>query len=226
MQLQEFCALAQQGYNRIPLTKVVLADLDTPVSAYAKLASGAYSFLFESVQGGEKWGRYSIIGLPCRVVMKAFGERVEVHAGDELLEAHTMADPLEFVETFAARYKVPALAGMPAFFGGLVGYFAYDAVRYVEPRLKQSAPPDSLAVPDILLMLSDDVLVFDNLASKIHIVTHVDVEAGASDAQLAALYQQATAQLDTLATRLRNQSAALSAIDVSSTTAEEQLAEG
>ncbi|MBT8139165.1 MAG: anthranilate synthase component I [Gammaproteobacteria bacterium] len=226
MQLQEFCALAQQGYNRIPLTKVVLADLDTPVSAYAKLASGAHSFLFESVQGGEKWGRYSIIGLPCRTVLKAFDERVELRCDGELLEEHKLADPLEYVESFAARYRVPELAGMPAFFGGLVGYFSYDTVRYVEPRLQGSVPEDTLGAPDILLMLSEDVLVFDNLASKIHIVTHVDVSADAAEGELAELYQQANAQLDALAARLRNERAALSAIDVSTSATEDELAEG
>ena len=203
MQLQEFCALAQQGYNRIPLTSVAMADLDTPVSAYAKLASGKYSFLFESVQGGEKWGRYSIIGLPSRVVLSARGELVELRDGDTLLEQHSMADPLVFVEDFAARYKVPVLKGMPAFFGGLVGYFAYDTVRYVEPRLRATMPADELGTPDILLMLTEDVLVFDNLASKIHIVTHVDVPAGASQQALEKLYQAAQAHLLTLAERLR-----------------------
>ncbi|MGB5325508.1 MAG: anthranilate synthase component I [Pseudomonadales bacterium] len=225
MQLQEFCALAQQGYNRIPLTSVAMADLDTPVSAYAKLASGKYSFLFESVQGGEKWGRYSIIGLPCRVVLTACGEQVEVRDGGKLLEQHCMADPLDFVEDFAARYRVPVLAGMPAFFGGLVGYFAYDVVRYVEPRLRATMPPDELGTPDILLMLTDDVLVFDNLASKMHIVTHVDVPAGATQRALEKCYRAAQSHLQALAERLRNERAVLTDIDASASAADGGLAE-
>lgn len=174
LNLQQFSDLASAGYNRIPVTREVLADMDTPLSAYHKLASGQYSYLFESVQGGEKWGRYSIIGLPCRTILKVFGEHITVEHDGVVIEEANMADPLVFVEAFQARYTAPDIEGLPAFFGGLVGYFGYDTVRYVEPKLKSSTPPDQLGTPDILLMVSEEVLVFDNLAGKIHIVAHAD----------------------------------------------------
>ena len=107
MQFQQFNALAQEGFNRIPLTQVVMADLDTPVSAYAKLATGPYSFLFESVQGGEKWGRYSIIGLPCKVVLKVFGDEISVESAGRELEHTKMADPLDFVAVSYTHLTLP-----------------------------------------------------------------------------------------------------------------------
>ncbi len=171
---EDFAALAAQGYNRIPVSTEVLADLETPVSTYRKLAEGPYSYCFESVQGGEKWGRYSIIGLPCRTVLKVFGQRVEVWVDGERTECEEVADPLAFAETFQHRFRSADLDGLPVFHGGLVGYFGYDTVRYVEPRLKDSAPPDGLGTPDILLMLSEEVLVFDNLAGTLRLVVNVD----------------------------------------------------
>ena len=223
MQFQQFNALAQEGFNRIPLTQVVMADLDTPVSAYAKLATGPYSFLFESVQGGEKWGRYSIIGLPCKVVLKVFGDEISVESAGRELEHTKMADPLDFVEQFQQRYAVPHLPDLPAFFGGFVGYFAYDTVRYVEPRLKMSTPPDELNTPDILLMLTDDVLVFDNLASKIHIVTHIDVDAAQSEAELQQRYSQGQQRLIAIAQQLQHVHPTL---DQLATTANDGVATG
>jgi anthranilate synthase component 1 len=175
MDLKTFIHLAQQGYNRIPLTRLVMADLDTPVSAYLKLAAGPYSYLFESVVGGEKWGRYSIIGLPCKTLLKVSGDHVSVESNGTVIEQVQCADPLAFIESYQQRFKVPELPGMPAFFGGFVGYFGYDTVRYVEPKLKATTPTDALHTPDILLMLSDDVLVFDNLAGQIHLISHCDV---------------------------------------------------
>ena len=199
MKRQQFSQLAAAGYNRIPLRREVLADMDTPVSAYMKLASGAYSYLFESVQGGEKWGRYSIIGLPCRTVLKVFGETIIVERDGECIETAEMADPLVFVEQFQARYQVPEIDGLPTFFGGLVGYFGYDTVRYVEPKLKASTPPDVLGTPDILLMVSEEVLVFDNLAGTLHIVVHADLERAES---VEAARQQALSRIDVLANEL------------------------
>ena len=227
MQIQEFSALAQEGFNRIPLMHVVMADLDTPLSAYAKLATGAYSFLFESVHGGEKWGRYSIIGLPCSTVVKVYGEQVRVEANGRALETLTAADPLQFIEQFQQRYRVPELTGMPAFFGGFVGYFGYDTVRYVEPRLKASMPPDALHTPDILLMLTEDVLVFDNLASKIHIVTHVSVDRGDSQAQLEQGYQRGQQRLAELENLLQHGQVEFNqlGVDVDSTGASPGLSE-
>ncbi|MBN7797766.1 anthranilate synthase component I [Parahaliea mediterranea] len=176
---EEFTALAAQDYNRIPVSTEVLADLETPVSTYRKLAEGPYSFFFESVQGGEKWGRYSIIGLPCRTLLKVFGQRAEVWVDGELAQSEEVDDPLAFAEAFQQRYRsapVEALPGkaLPVFHGGLVGYFGYDTVRYVEPRLREGMPPDRLGTPDILLMVSEEVLVFDNLAGTIRLVVNAD----------------------------------------------------
>ena len=174
MNSQYFAALAAQNYNRIPVSLEVLADLETPLSAYRKLAEGAYSYFFESVQGGEKWGRYSIIGLPCRTLLKVWGHSVEIWIDGELSESSEEQDPLAFVEAFQARYRTAPVAGLPVFHGGLVGYFGYDTVRYIEPRLEAGMPPDTLGNPDILLMLSEEVLVFDNLAGTIRLIVNAD----------------------------------------------------
>src|SRR5688572_20201202 len=132
---QQFSELAAQGYNRIPLMREVLADLDTPLSTYLKLARGPYSYLFESVQGGEKWGRYSIIGLPARTVLQVAGTDVSVIVDGKTVERESVADPLDFVRRFKERYRVPPVPGLPRFSGGLVGYFGYETIRYIEPRL-------------------------------------------------------------------------------------------
>ena len=174
MNEQEFDALAAEGYNRIPLTEEVLAELDTPLSTYLKLANGPYSYLFESVQGGEKWGRYSIIGLPCRTLLRVHGRHVTLHTDGELIEEAITDDPLAWIERFYARFKVYQPAGLPRFTGGLVGYFGYDTVRYIEPRLGECPNPDPLKVPDILLMVSDEVVVFDNLSGKLYVIHYAD----------------------------------------------------
>ena len=174
MNQEEFSTLAEQGYNRIPVTLRVLADLETPLSAYLKLAVGKYSFLFESVEGGEKWGRYSIIGLPARTIVKAHGNAISVETEGVTVETNSDCNPLDYVQEYISRYRVPELPGLPVFHGGLVGYFAYDCVRYVEPRLANSSPPDRLGVPDILLMLVDELLVFDNLSGSILLVKLAD----------------------------------------------------
>lgn len=174
MNSHEFAALAAQNYNRIPVSIEVLADLETPISVYRKLAEGPYSYFFESVQGGEKWGRYSIIGLPCRRLLKIFDYRAEVWVDGELKESEEVADPLAYAEDFQHRFQCAPIADLPVFHGGLVGYFGYDTVRYVEPRLRDSMPPDQLGTPDILLMVSDEVLVFDNLAGTIRLIINAD----------------------------------------------------
>ncbi len=191
-----FAQLAAQGYNRIPVMREVLADLDTPLSCYLKLARGPNSYLFESVQGGEKWGRYSMIGLPARTLLRVHGEQVRVEKDGQVVEEQQCADPLAFVEEFKARYRAPELDGLPRFTGGLVGYFGYDCVRYVEPHLRASMPEDVLGTPDILLAVSDEVLVFDNLAGKLILVVHANPEL--DDA-----HGRAEARLDELVARLR-----------------------
>jgi len=193
---EQFAELSAQDYNRIPVTREVLADFDTPLSTYKKLANAPYSYLLESVEGGETWGRYSIIGLPCKTILKVHGEQVSIYQEGQLSEEYEVEDPLEFVESFQQRYRVPELEGMPRFNGGLVGYFGYDCVRYVEKRLKDSCPEDVLGTPDILLMVSDEVVVFDNLAGKLVLICHADpAEENA--------YTEAESRLDQLVAQLR-----------------------
>ncbi|TCO71858.1 anthranilate synthase component I [Chromatocurvus halotolerans] len=203
----EFSALAAQGYNRIPISREVLADVETPISTYRKLAEGPYSYLFESVQGGEKWGRYSIIGLPCRTRLVVRGHRVEEWHDGARREHHEVGDPLDFIEAYAGRYRCAPLPDMPVFHGGLVGYFSYDTVRYVEPRLAASCPPDVMGTPDILLMLSDEVLVFDNLAGTLRLVVNVDP----AEPDALAVGQ---ARLSELVARLPRQMPELPAVDL------------
>jgi len=177
MDRSQFLALGEQGYNRIPLVREVLADLDTPLSTYLKLAIGPRSFLFESVHGGEKWGRYSIIGLPCRTQYRVRGHTVDTLTDDECVASETVEDPLAWVQAKHDEIRVgpsPDFPHMPRFLGGLVGYFGYDTVRYIEPRLGDCPNPDPLGVPDIQLMVSEEVLVFDNLAGKLYIVVNAD----------------------------------------------------
>lgn len=174
MHPDRFAELARAGYNRIPVMREVLADLDTPLSAYLKLADEPYTYLLESVQGGEKWGRYSIIGLRARTVLRVNGHLVRIEHDGHMLETFTAPDPLVAVDEFQVRYKVPAVDGLPRFTGGLVGHFGYDCVRYVEKKLAHAPHPDPIGTPDILLMLSEDVVVFDNLRDSIFLITHAD----------------------------------------------------
>ncbi len=175
---EQFDTLAAEGHNRIPVVCEVLADLDTPLSVYLKLADGPYSYLFESVQGGEKWGRYSIIGLPCRTVVRVRGQAITVERDGEVVEETRTADPLGWIEAYQGRFRVARPAGLPRFSGGLVGYFGYDTIRYIEPRLAECPNPDPLATPDILLMVSDELVVFDNLSGRMYVIVHVDPTAG------------------------------------------------
>jgi anthranilate synthase component 1 len=171
---EKFAQLTAQGYNRIPVMREVLADLDTPLSTYLKLANQPYSYLFESVQGGEKWGRYSIIGLPCRQVLRVSGHEVSLTLDGDIVQMQECSDPLAFVEEFLQGFKVPDLPDLPRFNGGLVGYFGYDTIRYVEKKLAATCPPDQIGTPDILLMVSDQVVVFDTLSGKLLLIHHVD----------------------------------------------------
>jgi anthranilate synthase component 1 len=196
MNPEQFAALAAEGYNRIPLMREVLADLDTPLSTYLKLADAPYSYLFESVHGGEKWGRYSIIGLPCRTVLKVRGGTVSVETEGVAIETVKCDDPLAWIDDFRARFRVPAVPGMPRFTGGLVGYFGYDTVRYIEPKLARGQNPDHLNTPDILLLVSEEVVVFDNLRGRLLVVVHADPSQ-------AEAYHDAVRRLDTLVERLR-----------------------
>ncbi len=196
MNAAEFDSIATNGYTRIPLLRSVLADLDTPVSAYRKLAAGPYSYLFESVQGGEKWGRYSILGLPARCVIEVRGNTVRFLRDGVEQSLETVADPLAWIEQYREQQRIAPRADLPAFIGGLVGYFGYDAVRYIEPKLAGGmGKEDPLGTPDILLMVSEEVLVFDNLSNRLHLIVLVD--PAQDDA-----YAQGCARLDVLEKQL------------------------
>src|SRR5881409_2334918 len=172
----EFRALAAQGYNRVPLVLESFADLDTPLSLYLKLANRPYSFLLESVVGGERFGRYSFIGLPATTRLRARGRDIEVEQDGVVSERHD-GDPLDFISAFQRRYRAAPVPGLPRFCGGLAGYFAYDIVRHIEERLTASAPPaiEALAeIPDVLLLLTEELAVVDNLAGKISLIVYAD----------------------------------------------------
>jgi anthranilate synthase component I len=181
----EFQRLVALGYNRIPVTLETFADLDTPLSIYLKLANRPHSYLLESVIGGERSGRYSIIGLPAREWLEVRGREVAVVRAktggvSEKIEHKFVEDPLAFVDRYRARFKAAPIDGPLRFAGGLAGYFAYDTVRYIEAKLarhlddKFKAKHDPLGVPDIVLMLSDELAVVDNLSGKLHLIVHAD----------------------------------------------------
>jgi len=171
---KQFNALAADGYNRIPLVQEILADLETPLSTFMKLANRPYSYLLESVQGGEKWGRYSIIGLPCRQRIEVTGFQVSEFLDDQPVRQTKSPDPLDEIRRFQSRFRVPQLPELPRFTGGLVGYFGYDTVRYIEPHLGANAVADPVDAPDIMLMVSEELVVFDNLAGRLYVMVHVD----------------------------------------------------
>ncbi len=196
---EQFAEYSRQGFNRIPLIREVLADLDTPLSAYLKLAAGPYSYLLESVQGGEKWGRFSIIGLPSRTRVRVRGPEVTVERDGQVLERASETDPLEWIAGYQARFRAVPVPHLPRFNGGLVGYFGYDTVRYIEPRLGPAPSRDPLDVPDILLMVSEEIVVFDNLSGKLYFVIHADPSE--PDA-----FARASRRLDELSERLRTAS--------------------
>ena len=177
----EFKSLALQGYNRIPLIAEAFADLETPLSLYLKLAhakgGGKLSFLLESVVGGERFGRYSFIGLPARTLLRASGfgadAKTEVVTDGQVVETAS-GNPLDFVEAYQKRFKVALRPGLPRFCGGLAGYFGYDTVRYIEKKLEKSCPPDTLGTPDILLLQCEELAVIDNLSGKLYLIVYVD----------------------------------------------------
>jgi len=176
MQYSQFNSLKEDGFNHIPLSREVVVDTDTPLALYLKLANTPFTYFLESVQGGEKWGRYSFIGLGAETIIKVHGYEVSIEKNGHLDEQFEVEDPLAWIQTYQEQFKVPQLDSLPDFNGGLVGYFGYEIIRYIEPKLKNIDKTDELNVPDILLMVSNDLLVVDNLTSKVHIITHLSPE--------------------------------------------------
>jgi anthranilate synthase component 1 len=173
----EFKSLANEGYNRIPLISEAFADLETPLTLYLKLAqtqnAGKNTFLLESVVGGERFGRYSFIGLPATTLLRTFGRRTEIVRNGSVVESHE-GNPLDFIEAFQARFKVALRPGLPRFCGGLAGYFGYDTVRHIERKLSDSTPKDDLGLPDIQLMVTEELAVIDNLSGKLYLIVYAD----------------------------------------------------
>ncbi|TXH87042.1 MAG: anthranilate synthase component I [Rhodoferax sp.] len=205
MNESQFQALQAQGYNRIPLTAQAFADLETPLSLYLKLVRepgqsepAANSFLLESVVGGERFGRYSFIGLPSRTWVRAsgFGEqaRTEVVTDGKVVETAS-GNPLDFIAAYQQRFKVAIEPGMPRFCGGLAGYFGYDAVRYIEKKLEATCPPDEIGTPDILLLQCEELAVIDNLSGKLHLIVYADPAQPEAFAKGQARLAQLKAQL-------------------------------
>ena len=195
---QEYQTQTAQGYNRIPLVQELLADLDTPLSLYLKLANQPYTYLLESVVGGERFGRYSFIGLPCTHYLKASGKHVDVYQNGKIIEQHN-GNPLPFIEQFHSRFKTPEIPGLPRFTGGLVGYFGYETIYNFEHfahRLKNTPKVDPLGTPDILLMLSQELAVIDNLSSKIYLIVYADPTQANG-------YERARKRIEDLRTQLR-----------------------
>ena len=196
MKKEEFARLQAAGYERIPVVRSLLADLDTPVSTYMKLANKPYSYLLESVQGGERWSRYSFIGLAARRIIKVHEHEVTVMHGQGKEERHRVENPLDYIDSLYQRISVPNLPYLPRFCGGFVGYFSYETIGYVEKRLKGVfAKPNPLGCPHILLMESDELVVFDNLAGRLMLVCYA--QAAESDA-----WGKAQARLDELQRKL------------------------
>jgi anthranilate synthase component 1 len=191
----DFNKLAAQGYNRIPLVVETFADLDTPLSLYLKLANRPFSYLLESVQGGERFGRYSFIGLPAETRISVRGTQITLTtpSGETTQQ---VANPLDYIEEYQAQFKVAPLSGLPRFTGGLAGYFGYDTVRYIEPRLAKIIKKDVIGTPDILLMLTEQLAVIDNLSGKLTFIVYADpAQDGA--------YTKARQRLDALQRTLR-----------------------
>jgi anthranilate synthase component 1 len=192
-----FEKLKAEGYNRVPVYRSVLADLDTPLSVYLKLAGGPDAYLLESVEGGETWGRFSIIGLPCTRRFSLSGSTLTVSEEGVGVRQEHVGDPLEYVSRLQREFHAPRLEKLPVFTGGLVGYFAYELVQRFEPRLAAGDKPDQLGTPEMVLLLSEEVAVFDNLAGRLYLVVNVD--PARPDA-----WDSAQRRLDELAQRLRS----------------------
>ena len=196
MKESQFDQLAAEGYNRIPVTLETFSDFDTPLSIYLKLANRPYTYLLESVQGGERFGRYSMIGLaaPTRIVVNR--HEVLVLTANRIAERERDTNPLDFIGSYMKRFRAAPLAGLPRFCGGLVGCFGYDTVRYIEKRLTRTTKADALGTPDIVLLLSEEIAVVDNLSGKLTLIVYA--EPGVPGA-----YQRAQARLRELLVKLR-----------------------
>lgn len=214
---EDFNELSQQGYTHIPLEREILADFDTPLSTYYRLARQPYTYLLESVEAGENWGRFSIIGLPSSKRLEVYGDEIRIWNNQKMEKQWTSEDPLASIREFWEGYRVPDLEELPKFTGGLVGFFGYDTIRYIEKTLKAGRKPSEFNIPDIALMLSDEVVVFDNLSGRLFVVVYVDVSNGGDWAsgveRLKELTEQLAAPMTSRPALALNQEANESAFD-------------
>ncbi len=190
---EAFTKLSSQGLQRIPVTKTLYADIDTPVGTYLKVGNSPYSYLLESVEGGQKWGRYSFIGLPSKRIIKVSGFQItelRKNAGEDKEETFECADPLEYIREQAEKLHIPAelatnqpeeLKLLPRFSGGFVGYFSYECAAYSEKRLRHLLDKtDTIGCPQIVMMQSDEIIAFDNLLGKMTLICYADVKQAAN----------------------------------------------
>ena len=196
LSLSEFQAASQQGFTHIPVVCELLADMDTPLSLYVKLANKPYTFLFESVVGGERFGRYSFIGLPSGSFFKVFGQKIEIYEHFQLKETIKDDNPLDFINRFQAAFKTPEIPNLPRFTGGLVGFFGYETVQYIEKRLGKKEQERAIDIPDIMLMLATEIAVVDNLSGKIYLIVYAKSGSVAS-------YHEACKRLEELRLAMR-----------------------
>ena len=180
--------------TKIPVSREILADMETPLSVYRKLANGPYSYLFESVEGGENWARYSLIGLEAAKIISIKKNIIEIQSNGETVDSFNSDDPLGYIDELQRSFELKQNEDLPIFNGGLVGYFGYDCVRYIENKLVDSEPPDQIGTPDALFMISDEVAVFDNLKNKLHLIVLIESQGDE---------EQANARLDELEDKLR-----------------------
>jgi len=194
---ETFRSLASRG-NLIPVYREILADMDTPVSAFRKIDDGRYSFLLESIEGGEKWARYSFLGSSPEVIIRSKGNTVETLYADGSSRREEVADPLEFLRDHLDRFAPVEVDGLPRFFGGAVGYVGYDMVRYFE-RLSLEKPAE-LDAFDSYFVITDTILVFDTIRQKIKVVSNAHLENGTTPE---AAYEQAKTKIDAIIRKLR-----------------------
>jgi len=174
----EFQKLAQQGYTRVPVIAEAHADLYTPLAIYVTLANRPFSYLLESVVGGERFGRYSFIGLACTERVEVRGKRIrrlarDEHGADACLEERE-GDPFEYVRDWLKGHRVAPLPAAIRFGGGLVGYFGYETVSHIEPRALKAPKPDPIGTPDMLLLVSDELAIVDNVMGKLYLLVYAD----------------------------------------------------
>ena len=197
MNRETFEQLSAEGHNRIPVYRSVLADLDTPLSVYIKLADGPDTYLFESVEGGETWGRYSIIGLPCQRRYELRGRKLTIFEDGVAVREELAEDPLDRISKLQNEFQAPRLPELPVFTGGLVGYFGYEIVQRFEPRLIDKDKSDELDTPEMVMLLSDEVAVFDNLAGRLFLIVNADPTTPGA-------WESAQLRLDALSEQLRS----------------------